>query len=65
MLSCLTKEHMEKLSTKRLLAYLRKLNVEKSLSNNFINERYIYINYKKCYEDCKEVLSNREHIEKG
>ena len=65
--SVLTKIQMEKLTTKRLLSYLKKLQYYKYNNPHAeINENDFYDKtFKKCYDECKEILNKREHINKG
>lgn len=68
MVKILSKEELEKLSTKRLLAYKNRLmKVPEEADTDNKNPDYMYKGHsiwKRLYQDVKDVLKTREHIEK-
>lgn len=68
MVKILSKEELEKLSTKRLLAYKNKLmKVPEEADWDNSNPNKIHKKHpiwKKVYQDVKDVLQSREHVEK-
>lgn len=65
MVKILTKEAMEKLTTKRLLAYKNKL-MQVPETEAWEDDEQISKSddeWKRLYSDVKDVLSTREHVE--
>jgi hypothetical protein len=68
----LTKEQMEHLTTKRLLAYQKKDNLRSPFNFNFYHRHWGHTKediavfeakYTKAYIDIKDVLAKREHVD--
>jgi hypothetical protein len=66
----LTRDQLEKLSTQRLLAYLKKnlrqFNVRDWYDSEDDRRSYekVAAAWEKAYQDCKDILSTREHCTK-
>ncbi len=65
MIKLLSKEKLEKLTTKRLLAYkntLLKVNETSNWDDKTLNKESL--EWKEVYNNVKQILSKRENIEK-